>query len=59
MVGPEGSFLARSVVSRFEVWQGVSVQQNEGGLSPRFPGCRIDVSCTTALERVSNKRLQF
>ena len=39
-----GSFLARSDVSWFEVWWGVPVPQNEGGLAPRFPkwGCRID-----------------
>ena len=39
-----GSFLARSVVSWFEVWWGVPVPQNEGGLAPRFPkwGCWID-----------------
>ena len=32
-----GNFLARSDVSWFEVWWGVPVPQNKGGLAPRFP----------------------
>ena len=57
-----GSFLARSDVSWFEVWWGVPVPQNEGGLAPRLPkwGCRIDWDMSGRDHGVnSERRLQF
>ena len=61
-VGGHGSFLVRSDVSWYKVWWGVFVQQNEGGISPRFPrwGCRIDWD-TLGHGRGANfeRRLQF